>query len=109
MASAQTGPRTLAGVRSLNSTYRILHAIAHPLRIRIIQYIHEHQPVNVNQINADLNIEQSVTSQHLRLLRIAGLVSCVREGKFMRYSLEQSRVEEVIYVAGQLAQLYEEE
>jgi ArsR family transcriptional regulator len=41
----------------------------------------------VGEINAELGIEQSLLSHHLKVLRDAGLVSAVRDGKAVRYSL----------------------
>ncbi len=72
----------------------VLRALAHPLRLRIIAFIDEHGTINVNQIYNTLNLEQSITSQHLRILRMAGLVDTERDGKFIHYSLNYSRFQQ---------------
>lgn len=65
----------------------ILRALAHPLRLKLLMYIHENKQVNVNKIYSALGLEQSITSQHLRILRDNNLVLTTREGKFIHYSL----------------------
>jgi DNA-binding transcriptional ArsR family regulator len=65
----------------------VLRALAHPLRLRILALIDERGSVMVHEIYQALNIEQSITSQHLRVLREVNLVEHHREGKFIRYRL----------------------
>ncbi|MEO1258314.1 MAG: metalloregulator ArsR/SmtB family transcription factor [Bacteroidota bacterium] len=70
----------------------ILRALAHPLRLRILEFIDENDVINVNKIYNTLNLEQSITSQHLRILRLAGLVSTKRDGKFIHYKLDYDKL-----------------
>ena len=65
----------------------LMKALAHPLRLKILEFIDTQGVINVNKIYNTLKIEQSVTSQHLRLLKMAGVVSVRKEGKFMHYSI----------------------
>lgn len=74
----------------------VLRALAHPLRLRIIEFIDENETINVNQIYNTLNLEQSITSQHLRILRLAGLVNTERDGKFIHYSLNYDRLQQTV-------------
>lgn len=78
--------------RELEISSEILRALAHPLRMRILEFIDQHGLINVNRIYSSLNLEQSITSQHLRILRQAGLVETEREGKFIHYKLNYSRL-----------------
>lgn len=71
----------------------IVRALAHPLRLRILAFINSKERVNVNKIYNALNIEQSITSQHLRILRLAEIVFAQRDGKFIYYSINYSRIE----------------
>jgi DNA-binding transcriptional ArsR family regulator len=43
-----------------------------------------------------LRLEQSVASQHLAILRRAGIVSTTRDGKFIYYSVNYQRLAEVV-------------
>ena len=56
----------------LEYSSELLRALAHPLRLQILEFIDKHQEINVNKIYNTLNIEQSITSQHLKVLRMAG-------------------------------------
>lgn len=72
---------------SLQKASNILRAVSHPLRLKILCFIHDAKKVNVNKIYASLKLEQSITSQHLRILKDADLVIHERNGKFIYYSL----------------------
>jgi len=73
----------------------IMRAISHPLRLKIIQFIDQHGSIHVNKIYNNLKLEQSITSQHLRILRSAGLVDTVKEGKFRHYHLNYGQLGKV--------------
>ena len=77
----------------------IMRALAHPLRLRIVQYIDACESACVTDIHAGLELEQSLVSQHLRVLRQAGLVEPSRTGKFVYYRLNYARLEEAARVA----------
>ena len=76
----------------LQESSEILRALAHPLRMRILSFIDKHKTINVNKIYNTLKLEQSITSQHLRILRLAGIVITKREGKFIHYSIDYSKI-----------------
>ena len=73
-----------------------LRAIAHPIRLNIISFIHKKGNVNVNKIYSNLKLEQSITSQHLKILRSAGLVITKRDGKFIIYSLNYDNIKKIM-------------
>ena len=79
----------------------ILRAITHPLRLTILEFIQEHGTANVQLIYTTLKLEQSITSQHLRILRKAGLVSTERDGKFVNYRVNTERVRNTLQVVQQ--------
>ncbi len=72
-----------------------LRALCHPLRMKILKFIDENENINVNKIYNTLKLEQSITSQHLRILRNAGIVSTKREGKFIYYQIEYDKVKSI--------------
>ena len=76
----------------LQVSSEILRAIAHPLRLQILKFIDQHDQINVNKIYNTLNLEQSITSQHLRILRLAGLVKTSRDGKFVYYGVTYDKI-----------------
>ncbi|HEX5555182.1 MAG TPA: metalloregulator ArsR/SmtB family transcription factor [Chitinophagaceae bacterium] len=73
----------------------VLRAINHKLRQQIIKLLEEHKKMTVTEIYVKLRLEQSVASQHLAILRRAGIVVTDREGKFIYYSLNVNRIAEI--------------
>lgn len=76
----------------LQYSSELLRALAHPLRLKILEFIDKNKEINVNKIYNTLKIEQSITSQHLKVLRMAGVVHTDRDGKFVHYSIDYKRL-----------------
>ena len=74
----------------------ILRALAHPLRLKILEFIDNNDSINVNKIYNTLKLEQSITSQHLRILRINGLVITKRDGKYIHYSVNYDGIKNAV-------------
>jgi DNA-binding transcriptional ArsR family regulator len=74
----------------------ILRAINHKLRQQMLKLIDENKKMTVTEIYIKLRLEQSVASQHLAILRRAGIVATQREGKFIYYAVNYNRLTEVI-------------
>ncbi|HEU4609081.1 MAG TPA: ArsR family transcriptional regulator, partial [Chitinophagaceae bacterium] len=51
----------------------------------------------VTEIYIRLRLEQSVASQHLAILRRAGIVRTDRDGKFIYYSVNTSRISAIMH------------
>lgn len=77
-------------------TYR---AINHKLRQNIYSYLEEVGRQTVTELYVYFRLEQSVTSQHLAILRKAGFVKTERDGKFIYYSVNNERVAKVIEIS----------
>ncbi len=73
----------------------ILRALNHKLRQQLLKLIDENNKITVTEIYVNLRLEQSVVSQHLAILRRAGIVITKREGKFIFYSLNYKRIKEI--------------
>lgn len=73
----------------------VLRALNHKLRQQILKLIHENGKLAVTEIYVKLRLEQSVASQHLAILRKAGIVTTRREGKFIYYTINKARVEAI--------------
>ena len=82
-------------VIQLKKAALILRAVNHKLRQQILKLIHQHEKMTVTEIYVKLRLEQSVASQHLAILRKAGFVSTLRDGKFIYYSVNHQRLEQV--------------
>lgn len=81
--------------RQLNVAMDKLKAIAHPVRLSMVNFIKINGEVNVNRIYNELKLEQSITSQHLRVLREAKLVNTKRDGKYIHYSVDTQQLASV--------------
>ncbi|HEY5405698.1 MAG TPA: metalloregulator ArsR/SmtB family transcription factor [Ginsengibacter sp.] len=80
---------------SVKKASLVLRALNHKLRQQVIKTIHENKKLTVTELYVKLRLEQSVASQHLAILRRAGIVVTQREGKFIFYSINSSRIEAI--------------
>ncbi len=63
-----------------------LKTLANPVRLQILHRLAA-QPAVVTQLAAELGVSQPNVSQHLAVLRAAGLVAAERDGRLIRYRL----------------------
>lgn len=82
--------------RKIDKAAYLLKAVAHPLRIRIIQMLNESKELNVSTIYKNLNAEQSLISHHLINMRDKGILDIRRSGKNIYYFLVDSSAADVI-------------
>lgn len=80
----------------------VLRALNHKLRQQILKMIDESGKMTVTELYVKLRLEQSVASQHLAILRKAGFVKTDRDGKFIYYSVNISRMQELNQFVKQL-------
>lgn len=73
----------------LEKAFSLCHAMNHPLRYSIVQLLDQNPELTVTQIYFKLRISQSIASQHLAVLRQAGIVTSRREGKQVFYVLNK--------------------
>jgi len=83
-------------LEKLAYSVELSRALAHPLRMKILEFIDKKGAINVNKIYNTLNLEQSITSQHLRILRKADVVTADRQGKMVIYQINYPIVERAI-------------
>ena len=73
-----------------------LRALAHPLRIAVIELLMVNERLTVTEIYENLRIEQAVASHHLNILKNKGLLIAKRDGKNIHYSLKIKELSQVI-------------
>jgi DNA-binding transcriptional ArsR family regulator len=79
-------------VEELANTFK---ALSDPTRMRLIKLLGESGgALCVNALAHKLGVTQSAVSQHLRVLRHAGLVRGERRGYFVHYELDQDGLEQ---------------
>jgi ArsR family transcriptional regulator len=69
-----------------NLQAEVLKTLASPRRLQILHRLFD-GPCEVGRLAADLQLSQPNVSQHLSVLRAAGLVDAERDGREVRYRL----------------------
>ncbi len=87
-------------IDKLESVANMLKAIAHPMRIAILNMLESGNKMTVSEIHQKLGLEQSSTSHHLGILKDKGVLSSKREGKNTYYFLKHENFAKVIDCVG---------
>jgi len=74
-----------------------LKALAHPARLKIVSGLLKDE-CNVGQIQKVLKLPQSTISQHLRILKNAGIIKGRREGTRTCYRVIDVRVKKIMEI-----------
>ena len=76
-----------------NHTFALIcKALSHPARIRIVEYLKAVDHCICSEIVEMLPLAQSTVSQHLKILKVAGLVLGEIEGPRTCYCLDKKRM-----------------
>lgn len=81
---------------------QLCKTLANPKRLEILDRLAEAGEVTVNALAAALEIPKANTSQHLSILRQAGVVNSRREGINIFYSLRSQRISEACALTRQI-------
>lgn len=104
----QTVTSLIANLESeLELTQNTVRALCNEVRMKILLYIQKNGTTSVNAIYRNLKLEQSITSDHLRTLRLSGLVKDNRQGQKIVYSLDEENLIKAISLINTLADLYQ--
>jgi DNA-binding transcriptional ArsR family regulator len=94
-AKASTNSPINVDYNALKKAALVLRALNHKLRQQLLKLIEEEKKITVTEIYVRLRLEQSVASQHLAILRKAGIVNTERDGKFIFYTINYKRIDEI--------------
>lgn len=84
---------TLIAMETLERVAPIIRNVAHPLRLRILDYLdQEGEPRSVSDIMTAAGAGQAIVSQQLRILKDQGVLSAKREGNFVLYGIADRSV-----------------
>ena len=86
--------------KTLEKAAGMLKAIAHPIRISIVQFLEDGKKRTVTEIHNKLGIEQATASHHLVILKDRGVLSSKREGKNTWYYLRLPNLKNVLSSVG---------
>lgn len=75
--------------------------LGHPARVRILELLREGER-GVGELQAELNLDSSGTSQHLGVLRRQGVLESRKEGTSVYYRVRDPRTFQLLEVARQI-------
>ena len=87
----------------LEKAANMLKAIAHPVRIAILNQLENGKKLTVTEIHELLKIEQSTTSHHLGILKDKGVLASKRDGKNSYYFLKHENLTNILSCINQCA------
>lgn len=75
--------------------------LSHPARVAILQYISKQESCICGDIVEEIGLSQPTISQHLQVIRQAGLLKGTFEGKSICYCLDIERFKELQHLFNQ--------
>ncbi len=84
------------------SLARLCKALGHPARVRIIETLLERGVCQCGELAARLPLAQSTVSQHLKILREAGLIVGEIDGPRRCYCVDRDRLGQVAELMAKL-------
>ena len=73
-------------------------ALAHPIRVRLLEVL-RHGERSVQELQTRLDLDQSIVSQQLAILRAKNIVIARKEGTTVRYEIRDPLVGDLLDVA----------
>jgi len=80
---------------------QMFRVLGHPVRIRILELLTDGE-LTVGDLQRELQLDSSGTSQHLAALRQQGILESRRAGTSVYYRLRDPRVSQLLAVAKQI-------
>jgi len=88
---------TEQSIEKLEKAASRLRAIAHPVRLAIIEMLTKESRLSVTEIYLRLDIEQASASHHLNIMKNKGILQSRRDGKKIYYSLQNTTLSDIIH------------
>ncbi|MDF2884477.1 MAG: hypothetical protein K0R54_5044 [Clostridiaceae bacterium] len=74
---------------------KIFKALGHPIRYKIVKFLYD-GPKCVCKLNEDIEFSQANLSQHLKILKAAGILSSEKVGMNMHYRISSDEIKNII-------------
>src|SRR5579863_7289508 len=87
-AASEVSLATLEGAEADEDLAQMAKAIGHPARVRILRMLSRKEARVCSQIVDELPLAQSTVSEHLRILKEAGLVRSSQDGPRVGYCID---------------------
>jgi DNA-binding transcriptional ArsR family regulator len=99
-STASTASIASAASRELQTMKaEFFRALAHPVRIRLLEVLSASGEQNVQAMVHKLGIDQPIVSQQLAKLRAGGIVTARKEATTVTYALADPRISDLLRVA----------
>jgi len=85
--NSEVSLQALEGAEADDELAKLAKAIGHPARVRILRMLSRKEARVCSQIVDELPLAQSTVSEHLRILREAGLVRSSQDGPRVGYCI----------------------
>jgi ArsR family transcriptional regulator len=95
LCCSESAARRSIEEESAESVARLAWAIAHPARVRILRLLLARDTCVCGEIVGELPLAQSTVSQHLKILKEAGLVQGDIDGPKVCYCVNQKTLQQL--------------
>lgn len=86
------------GVEHYEEDAELLKAIAHPIRLCIINGLLDRNEATVSDMQICLKIPQSTLSQHIAKLKSAKIIKGIRDGKNINYTVINDKAKDIVKI-----------
>lgn len=87
--------KVLENLEMLQKRLNVCKAVANATRLQILDFLRGGEKC-VCEIIPELNVEQSSVSQHLTILKNAGILTSRRDGQHVRYTVRNDKIFDVM-------------
>lgn len=74
---------------------RIFKALGHPIRYKIVKFLYD-GPKCVCKLNESIEFSQANLSQHLKILKEAGILTSEKKGMNIHYRISNDKIKNII-------------
>ena len=96
---------TQTELSTFSNAAKLCRAGKNKLRAKIVETLRTFGPLTVIELHIKCKTDQPTMSQQLRILKDAGFVSGVRNGKSITYHVNELRIKQVIGIFEQLNEI----
>jgi DNA-binding transcriptional ArsR family regulator len=89
-------------VKEQDLSIKIFKALGHPIRYKIVKFLYD-GPKCVCKLNESIEFSQANLSQHLKILKDAGILSSEKVGMNIHYRISDDEIKEIIDSVEKLA------
>lgn len=93
--AAKTRSKSSANMRALSQAAECLKALAHPVRLRMLQLLFRGQ-YTVGELAQDCQVPDNVASEHLRLMQRCGFLTSARDGRRVYYQVAEPHLADLL-------------